>query len=184
MKITLNIPNQLTLLRVICVPFFIVSVLYLETGQDYLRYVPAIIFCIAVVTDGLDGFFARILDQKTKLGTWLDPIADKMLLVSAFVLLGLTKIPFLKLPIWLWVTVLSRDFIILLGVVIIHMLKGKIHVAPTFLGKITTVLQMLVIVTRLLGFSYHVDILWIAAAIFTAITCMDYIFKGIKQVNE
>jgi len=137
----LNLANQVTLLRILCIPIFVTSMLYLEAGRIYLRYVPLIVFFIAVISDALDGFIARMFNQKTQLGKWLDPIADKLLLVSAFILLAsLNSLSEFKLPIWLVVIVLSRDIILILGSAIIHMLKGQLVFAPSYLGKITTLI--------------------------------------------
>jgi cardiolipin synthase (CMP-forming) len=180
----INIPNQLTLLRIICIPFFIASVLYFEAGRVYMRYIPFMVFSLAIITDALDGFFARILDQKTTLGTWLDPIADKMLLIVAFVLLGTINIPELKIPIWLMLIVLTRDFLIISGSLFIHMIKGALFVKPSVFGKITTFLQMITIFTRLLRVPYFVNTLWAITALFTVISGIDYTLKGLKQVHE
>ncbi len=183
--VKLNLANQITLLRFLCIPVFAASVLYLEAGRLYLKYAPLCIFFIAVVSDALDGFAARILDQKTKLGTWLDPIADKLLLVTSFILLGfINGVSALKIPIWLIIIVLSRDCVIVLGSIFIHMLKGSLFVAPSFIGKITTFFQMLVILTALLKVPVGMDYLWALTAGLTLISGLDYFLKGVRQLNS
>jgi len=180
----LNIANLITFMRLLCVPFFITSVLYLEAGRLYLHYVPLAIFAVAIVSDALDGFLARVLNQRTKLGAWLDPLADKLLLISSFVLFGaISNMPQLKLPIWLVALVISRDIIIVLGAVFVHMFKGVVHLAPSYLGKITTFFQMMVILARLADINYFKNELWAVAAFFTLASGLDYILKGLKQLN-
>ena len=128
----MNLPNYITLLRVILIPFFINLMIY-----DY--YVEALlVFIAACTTDGLDGFLARILKQKTELGAFLDPMADKLLILSAFVTLAM----FGKLPFWLVIIVISRDAILTMGGLIIYFMTNTLKVQPSFIGKLTTVLQL------------------------------------------
>src|SRR5688572_2948631 len=122
----LNLPNFLTLIRILTIPFFLV---YLS----YHRYLEAlIIFVLGGVTDFLDGLAARVMNQQTALGAYLDPIADKLLVITSFIMLGLID----GIPEWLAVVVVSRDILILIGYAIIYVLvEERLQVKPTFIGK-------------------------------------------------
>ncbi len=111
---SLNIPNFLTILRVIATPGFIVALAYEYTGLALG------IFVGCGLTDGLDGFIARTFHQRTEIGAFLDPLADKLLLTSSFITLAVLELPY-KIPFWLTVTVISRDIIISVGVTALFM---------------------------------------------------------------
>ena len=130
-----TVPNQLTFLRLGFLPFFII-------GIQYRRYDLALaILVLAAVTDGLDGVLARSLNQKSKLGAYLDPIADKLLLSSSFVVLALNR----KITWWLTILVLSRDVLLLMTAAVILMVAGYRPFPPSIFGKITTALQILLV---------------------------------------
>lgn len=179
----LNIPNFLTTLRVIAIPFFIVALSYKHNG------IALIIFVSCGLTDGLDGFIARTFHQRTEIGAFLDPLADKLLLTSSFITLALLDLPN-KLPFWLIVTVISRDIIIPVGIVALFLLETKIRIAPTRIGKLTTFLQVTLIITVLLfnyTGNYRPDIIlplcWITFAA-TVISGLDYVYQGIRLLNK
>ena len=140
----MNIPNLLTLLRIILVP---VIVILLIQGL-FLKAL--IVFVVAALSDVLDGFLARILRQKTALGAYLDPIADKALLASSFVTLSILHV----IPGWLAVIVISRDVIILLGIAVLSMMSISVNIRPTFVSKITTALQLSTVLIVLYDLSY------------------------------
>ncbi|MFA4991681.1 MAG: CDP-diacylglycerol--glycerol-3-phosphate 3-phosphatidyltransferase [Candidatus Omnitrophota bacterium] len=181
----MTLANKISIFRVILIPFFIASVLYYGEGREYLRFVALAIFLTASVTDAVDGSIARIHKQVTELGKVLDPIADKLLITSAFISLSMIKsIPDeLRIPAWAVLIVISRDIIIVLGSVIIHLLKGKLTVKPSWLGKMTTFLQMAAIVAFLALFKYH-KIFLDVAIVFTVLSVIDYIWRGSRQLNE
>ena len=139
--------NKITILRVLLVPFFIVQVLYyVNTGNEWYRWSAVLCFAIAAISDGVDGYIARRYNQASELGQILDPLADKLLLVSGIVLLSLKNEPYLqRIPIWLTVTVLSRDALLMLGLAVIHYVCGKMTVRPIMISKIATVLQMITV---------------------------------------
>jgi len=174
----MNWANRLTILRIILVPVFIGTVLYNRLNFALL------IFIAATITDALDGYIARARHEKTKFGTIMDPIADKMLLGSAFVSFSLVKIlpEYLQMPIYMPVVIIARDVIILLGVIAIYLLTGKLDVKPTILGKVTTFFQMITIILVLLCFVYS-NWIWNITAILTVISGLDYIRIGSKQIN-
>src|SRR6202165_4084293 len=127
-----TVPNQLTFLRLGVLPFFIISI-------HYHRYDIALaVLIVAGLTDGLDEILARTLNQKTALGAYLDPIADKLLLSSSFVVLALNR----KISWWLAKLVLSRDVLIINSAVGIMVVIGYRPFPPSIYGKLTTALQI------------------------------------------
>lgn len=180
----MSLPNKISILRILLVPFFVASLLYYRPQQDGLRFVALAIFVLAVLTDMVDGNIARAKGSKTKLGTFLDPIADKLLLIAAFVFLSVIgPLPAgVRMPVWVPLIVISRDIILVLGAALIHMVTGNLRIQPTALGKIATVLQMATIISVLLQwqFSYFI---WTSAVLFTVLSGIEYIFKGSKLLG-
>ena len=184
MTMTLSFANKVTFCRILAVPFFIVTMLYYTPEREYLRYVALGIFLLAVISDIIDGYIARTRHQKTKAGSMLDPLADKLLLISAFICLYRIEglLGDVKFPLWLVLTVISRDVILLLGSMIIYLVQGDLDIVPTRWGKATTFFQILCILGVLLQieFSYAV---WYVTAALTFISGMGYLRKGIKVLN-
>lgn len=141
----MNIPNNISLFRVLLVPLFVIFLSYYSPERDFFYWASVSVFLLACATDGVDGYLARKLNQKTTLGSYLDPIADKLLLLSGFLSLTLMSNlpPSMRIPAWVTVPVIARDMIILIGSAIIFLLTGKLKVEPLFIGKFTTVFQML-----------------------------------------
>ena len=139
-KNAINIPNILTVIRILLIPVFVI---FLLKGMLHFAL---LVFTIAAISDGLDGLFARYLDQRTVLGAYLDPLADKLLLSSAFIMLAVIKI----IPEWLAVIVISRDVLILLAVAIFALTDINIEIKPKMISKLTTVFQMFTIFFLLL----------------------------------
>lgn len=133
----INISNGLTILRLILTPCIVV---YLYWQQWAMAFG---LFVFAAVTDLLDGHVARLLDEQTNLGTLLDPIADKFLLVASFGSLAFFHSPFFHIPRWFFVIVLCREVIILIGAIVLLVWYKNAHVEPMIWGKITTLLQIL-----------------------------------------
>ncbi len=181
----MNLATRISIARILLIPFFIGSIVYYKNEGSLISYLPFAIFLAAVLTDAVDGFIARRFNQKTELGTIIDPIADKLLLISAFICLSLSKsIPEnLRLPPWLPILVISRDIIIVLGTVLIYIIRGKVQVVPTFLGKTTTFLQMSTILSVLIKFS-HSFMIWDLAGVLTVISGINYIFRGSRLLSE
>ena len=138
--LTLNFANRITIGRILAVPFFITVLLYYSPPRDYLRYVALGIFFFAVISDVIDGYIARTHHQRTQAGAILDPLADKLLLISAFICLYWVgeHLPAVRFPLWLVVTVISRDVILLIGALLIFMSHGQISLEATRWGKIST----------------------------------------------
>jgi cardiolipin synthase len=177
----MNIPNLITLLRIILVPIVVILLI------QGLFFKALIILIIAALSDALDGFLARFMRQQTVLGAYLDPIADKALLASSFVTLSVLHL----IPGWLTVIVISRDFIILLGISVLSMMSIPVEIHPAFVSKVTTVLQL---ITVLLALSfrclpYSLNEMWSLAlywvtAFFTIVSGLHYMAKGMSLINH
>ncbi|MPY91289.1 MAG: hypothetical protein GEU99_25685 [Luteitalea sp.] len=176
--------NQLTLLRMLLIPAFALLVLYGYLGAALL------VFLLAGVTDLLDGLIARWSDQKTALGAWLDPVADKLLLVTAFVLLTL-PLPHLlhRLPIWLTVLVLSRDVGIVATVAIFNLAVEQRTFRPSLYGKLATATY---IATGVITLYYNYIarpsfvpglFVWAALAI-TIVSGLHYLARAARIIRE
>jgi cardiolipin synthase len=172
----LNLPNFLTLIRILTIPFFLV---YLS----YHRYLEAlIIFVVGGITDFLDGLLARWMKQQTALGAYLDPIADKLLVMTSFIVLGLID----GIPMWLAIGVVSRDVLIVMGYGIIYFLVDeRLEVRPSLIGKCSTMLQLLTLGVALallheprLFPSLLRDVLISATAVATLISGLQYLYRG------
>ncbi|MBP7055728.1 MAG: CDP-alcohol phosphatidyltransferase family protein [Candidatus Omnitrophica bacterium] len=175
----INLANKITITRIIIIPFFIASIVY---GRNEIAL---IFFIIAVISDGLDGLIARTLNQKTALGTIIDPIADKLLLMSAYISLAfMPDAPnHLKLPPYVPIVVISRDIFIVIGSIIVYFLKGDLKVSPSIIGKVTTFFQMMTVVGILVEFKYSY-VLWTITVVFTVSSGLDYLMKGARLLGE
>lgn len=181
----MNLANRISILRILLIPFFILSLSYYTPEKDILRWVALFIFSLAVVTDAVDGYVARIFGQKTTLGSFLDPLADKFLLISAFICLTIIdSFPsHLRLPAWVLIIVISRDVIIVLGTILIYVITQHIEIIPSRLGKIATFFQMITIIGLLLQFQ-HSYVIWTIAMFFTIVSGINYIRRGTKLFNN
>ncbi|OGP50029.1 MAG: hypothetical protein A2Y79_01415 [Deltaproteobacteria bacterium RBG_13_43_22] len=171
----MSIPNFLTLIRIVLIPWF--AILLINGSFNQALWV----FAGAAVTDALDGFTARWFSQKTRLGSLLDPVADKLLLSTAFISLAIMK----EIPVWLSVIVISRDVVIVLGVSIFFLTQIRFEIKPTVYSKMTTVFQLLLILLVLSsGYIHFSD--WIRQGlvlltlIFTLFSGFHYIYSGLK----
>ena len=178
--------NKITILRILLVPFFVVEVLYYtKQGHELHRWLAIAFFAVAAVLDGVDGYVARHFNQRSELGAILDPLADKMLLVSGIVVLSFDHAPYLEsIPLWLTGTIIGRDVLILIGMVVIHLMVGKVKVRPRIIGKVATVLQMVVVLWIMLKWGGS----WLRAlsfgtAICTGISGLLYVWDGTHQLS-
>ena len=178
----MRLANKLTVLRIVLVPFFLTCVIYYQPTKDCFRLIALAIFCLAVLTDFIDGIISRAKKEKTKLGSVLDPLADKILLITAFISLSQAQLR-IVLPPWVVVTVISRDIIIVLGAGVIQHITGHLEIAPSRLGKITTFFQMAAIISVLLNFALSF-IVWYITVVFTILSGFGYIYSGSKLMNE
>jgi len=174
----MTIPNLITILRVLLVPIFVIYIINDRTLGSL------IIFVIASVSDALDGFIARVFHQKSDLGTYLDPLADKILLVTAYTTLAILKM----IPPWLAVLIISRDVIILLGVLVLYLNRHPVKVHPSLLSKSTTCLQIATILMVLSNGYLNIEPIkiytfWLTAG-FTIASGLQYIRIGLVVLTE
>ena len=174
----MNLPNSLTVLRILLIPFFIGFL-------TYGHYQWALwTLLVAGVTDILDGVIARMANQRTKLGTYLDPLADKLLLTSAFVTLSVLHL----VPGWVAIVVVSRDLIIVAGTLLLHVTQTPIEVVPTALGKGTTLVQLSYLVLALVLIAFQEDVrqlmpLLILMLTLTIVSGLQYVYRGIRAYH-
>ena len=177
----MNLPNKLTLLRVVLIPVFVVLLL-LEGGQnDTLRIAALIVFCFASFTDFLDGQIARRNNLVTNFGKFMDPLADKLLVCSALICM----LELGQLPSWYVITVIAREFIIS-GFRLVAADNG-IVIAASWWGKFKTTFQMLTVILLILNIpALHTVTLIIAGVAFvlTLVSLLDYIAKNYKVITE
>jgi len=179
-----TIANQLTLLRMLLIPAFVLLTVYGEFGWALT------IFIVAGLTDALDGLAARTVGQKSDLGAWLDPAADKLLLVTTFVVLTLPNIGLVnRLPLWLTIIVISRDVGIVLTVAIVNLAVGPKTFRPSPLGKAATALFIFTCVVVMFFNYLGRTSMWVDAAIWVALAItlasgVDYVFRIAKIINQ
>ena len=175
----MTIPNLITAIRIVLAPVFVI---YLINSQFLAAL---IVFLICAVSDGLDGILARVFNQKSKLGAYLDPLADKLVLVAAFVALSIIGI----LPPWLAVTVIARDTMILLGISVLFLNRLEIIIKPSFLSKTTTWAQFVTVLivlsecylpsaTKLYPYIFYVT------GLLTIGSGLHYMYSGLKMIGE
>ena len=187
--------NKITIVRILMIPVFVTLAIYygqsIQRGDpaEWQRFAAIIVFLLAAASDGLDGYVARRYNQRSSLGVILDPIADKGLLLSGIITLSIsnwskTDPEFGQFPAWFPVLVITRDAVILVGAIILHLLNGKVHVKPSWVGKIATVLQMAAIAWVMLQLRL-MPLMWIviAAGLFTLISGVIYVLDGIRQAQ-
>ena len=175
----LTLANRLTILRILMTPVITVLLLYRQMAAALA------LFLLAGITDALDGLVARWRGQKTTLGMVLDPVADKLLLTSTAVTLTILK----ELPRWFTIIVVSRDVLLIGGSVILYMFLGKISTPPSWLGKATTGLQLVTVLSAMLD-NFFPDLkavilpLAVITLTFTIVSGLDYIYRGARLLND
>lgn len=174
----MNIPNSLTILRILLIPVFIGFMTYRQYG-----YALAALLC-AGVTDALDGLVARMTNQQTRLGEILDPLADKLLLTSAFLTLAALHL----VPSWVVILVVSRDVILMLGTVVAHVTNVSIDIRPTVLGKGTTLCQLTYVLLVVAMIWRGVKIgallpLLVVMVLFTLASGFHYLYRGYRLTH-
>lgn len=169
----MNIPNSLTILRILLIPVYIGLLVYERFDQAL------IVLLVAGLTDALDGTIARAANQRTRLGAFLDPLADKLLLTSGFITLSSIHL----IPSWVTIVVVSRDAMLLLGTAVAQFIESPIDIAPTFLGKGTTFLQLSYVLLVIFLSSRHIDLavltpLLLGMTAFTVCSGFHYLYRG------
>ena len=176
-----TVPNQITLLRLGFLPLFLILIVY-----EHYRWA-LLILVIAGLSDGIDGMLARKLNQKSAIGAYLDPIADKLLLSSSFVILAMEK----KIGWWLTIMVLSRDILLLVVAAVIILISGYRPFPPSQLGKATTFFQIVLVFAVVLAAAYPnplvtdgKEILGYLVAILTAVSGFHYSFVTARRLSS
>ena len=175
--------NQLTILRMVFVPIFVFLVLDGRLGSALT------VFVLAGITDLLDGLIARRFGQKTPIGTFLDPAADKLLLTASFVLLTQSAEDLIvTIPLWLTITVIGRDVLLVISVIIINLTMGRHLFPPSIYGKATTAIQLLTVLIVLVVNYLEIAVPWMRLVFYlafalTVISGMHYLARGMKLVG-
>ena len=183
--------NKITVFRILLIPLFVIEVLYfVRTGNELHRLTALLAFAVAAILDGVDGYVARHYQQWSELGTVLDPLADKLLLVSGIIVLSFDHAPRLEqIPLWLTGIIIGRDLLLGIGAIIVRLTVGKIIVRPRLTGKIATVLQMAVVLWILLQWRGDFGAGWLkylslGAGICTALSGLLYVWDGMQQLSS
>jgi cardiolipin synthase len=174
----MNLPNSLTILRILLIPFFIGFLLY-------ERYEYALgTLLLAGLTDSLDGTIARVANQRTKLGAYLDPLADKLLLTSAFVTLSVLHL----VPLWIAIIVVSRDTMLITGTLLARLTELRVDLSPTLLGKGTTLFQLAYIILVVVLTSQEMDLRLLQPLLYfmlglTVLSGFHYLYRGYTHLS-
>jgi cardiolipin synthase len=173
----MGLANWLTLLRIVLIPVVVTLLVYRRPGLALL------VFCAAAVTDLLDGYVARTRGIQSRLGAFLDPVADKLLLTACFMTLTYLK----ALPFWITALVITRDLMQVMGALLIQMVGARIEPRPTWAGKMATFFQVLTVLSGLVTLSFRWTlspnpVLWLAA-LFTIVSFLQYIVVGMRFLN-
>jgi cardiolipin synthase (CMP-forming) len=177
----LNVPNFLTLLRLVAIPVFLIFLLDGRYGTAFG------VFVAAGITDALDGAIARLTHTKTALGAYLDPAADKLLLLSALIALAFGA----AIPRWLVIVVISRDVIVVLGFFILFVMTGEaMEVRPTVVGKLATFFQLMAVSLVLFSLARGSSVLpalqvgvFYVAGVLTAAAGAQYVYRGLQWLQ-
>ncbi len=169
--------------RLLLVPVVAALIALYSRDQQELRYAALVVFLIAALSDGIDGFVARKFNQRTQLGAVLDPLADKLLINLTLIFLAAT--PELRYPIpkWFPVVVLARDVVIVYGSHLIRERFGSVQVTPRLWGKLNTVLQVAVVVAVLMELEFSYVFLYLTL-VSTVLSLRDYVRDGLRQARQ
>ena len=175
----MNIPNSLTIFRILLIPVYIGLLVY-ERFDEAL-----IVLLVAGITDVLDGTIVMAANQRTRLGAFLDPLADKLLLTSGFVTLSSIHL----IPSWVTIVVVSRDAMLLLGTAVAQFTESPIDITPTFLGKGTTFLQLTYVLLVIFLSSRHMELemlspLLFGMVVFTICSGCHYLYRGYRRTGS
>lgn len=182
--------NKISIFRILLVPVFIGFAVYYGQSvaegapDERLRYATIFIFSLAAASDALDGWIARHYNQKSRLGAILDPLADKLLMLSALIVLSLTPWP-LRLPFWFPLLVITKDVLSIAGAFLVDHLAGSCKIKAHWTGKVSTVCQIVALLWVMLDIRL-LPALWsvVVAAVFTLVSGMINLADGIKQLQS
>ncbi len=180
----MSLANQISLFRILLVPGIVACLVYYHPTRDGLRFLALGLYILGILSDAVDGFLARWQHEESELGTLLDPIADKLLvlstLISCSVIRGLPQ--WMRLPAWFNLIVISRDVLLVVGSVVLFVIKGRWNVRPSWLGKATTCAQMLVVPAVLIGLPIRTPLV-VIAAVLTVLSAIDYVRTGVRVLG-
>lgn len=197
----LSWPTRITLLRILLIAPFIGCMLnthdprFSESTQELLRYIAVGLFFLMAISDMLDGYWARHRKQITKLGTFLDPLADKLLITSASLLLVSERghVEGWQLPVMVVVLIIGKDILITLGFLVVYLITSQIHIVPVWTGKLATALQSMMVTAVLIapelaavvpGYRWFVRVLWWSAAGVAVLAALIYIRDGSRYIEH
>jgi len=184
----MTLPNLITLFRLLLIPVFVLFAVYYGRSvaagspEEWQRLAAIIVFIVASVTDCLDGYLARKWHQQSKLGTVLDPIADKGLLITSIITLTLSNWTYV-FPLWFPVVVIARDVFIVVGYFVLKHFDSHFEVKPSLLGKAATAFQMIALAWVMLQLPQHLIPIWIAGVL-TVLSGLGYILNGFRQLHS
>lgn len=169
----MNVPNSLTILRILLIPVFVGFLIYGRYGYALT------VLLLAGLTDSLDGTIARVANQRTKLGAYLDPLADKLLLTTGFMTLAALHL----VPSWIAILVVSRDIILMTGTLLARLTESRVDISPTVLGKGTTLFQLAYLVLVVFFTSHRMDLALIQPVLYlmvalTVLSGFHYLYRG------
>ncbi len=198
---TLNWANRITIFRILLIIPFVSFMLKINdpvlghSGRNAMRYAAILLFLLMAASDGIDGYLARRKNQITKLGAFLDPIADKLLMTCACLLLASERahVEVFLLPPTVVVLIIGKDLFLLIGFVIVYLITSQIHIAPVFIGKLATTLQLSMVAGILIapeasgvlpGWIWLLRTLWWSAAGTAIFTTLIYIRDGSRYIEQ
>jgi cardiolipin synthase len=200
-RFRLSWPTRITLVRILLIVPFVDCMLSMndpalkEAGQTFLRHVAIGLFFIMAISDAIDGYWARHRKQITKLGTFLDPLADKLLMTCASLLLVSERghVEGFLLPMTVVVLIIGKDVLITIGFLVMYLITSHVHIVPVFAGKLSTALQLMMVTAVLVapdlvavvpGYRQFVHLLWWAAAAAAVVAALVYIRNGSRYIEE
>jgi CDP-diacylglycerol--glycerol-3-phosphate 3-phosphatidyltransferase len=201
MKMKLNWANRITITRILLIVPFVSCMLKINDPaltpalQNLIRYIAIFVFMVMAFSDVLDGYLARRKRQTTKLGSFLDPTADKLLMACACLLLSSRRahVGDFLLPPTVVVLIIGKDLFLLIGFVIIYFITSQIHITPALIGKVATVLQLSMVAAILLapefsalltGWIWFLRVLWWSAAATAILATLIYIRDGSRYIEQ
>ena len=189
-------PNLITVLRILMIPLFVLAAMQVRPVALFFRVATLVVFAMVVLMDGLDGFLARRLNQRSRLGAFLDPLGDKLLMISAYILLAMMLWPEPRMPRWVSTVVISRDVLIALGFLTLFVVTGKLKIIqPSGIGKLCTGIQALAIIVVIVA-PWLVDVvgggtghlimtgLFLLTVFMTLLTGVDYLYASRVCLGE
>ncbi len=197
----LSWPTRITLVRIFLIIPFVVCMLdthdpqFSPAGQNFLRHAAIGLFFIMAVSDAVDGYWARHRRQITKLGSFLDPLADKLLITCASLLLvsGRGHVDGFPLPMTVVVLIIGKDVLITIGFLVMYLITSRLHIVPVFAGKLATALQLTMVTAVLVGpdlvevipgYRGFVHVLWWSAAVAAVVAALVYIRNGSRYIED